>query len=155
MSILLYIVIAIVAVILVIFALFYLVKGIFILIFWFLKLLPTIIKTTFYWTIAVLFCFVLNLFDKIPPLPNIAYPLLYLIIICLIFVRMFIKHGSLFSKSGRGYKSYVLNTKSKVIHEKYSDSAETISDAHRKELSYFEALELISNNENFRFKEDI
>ena len=81
-----------------------------------------------------------------------VYPLLYSVIMSFILVRRFVKHGSLFKTSAGDYKGYVLNKKSKVIHEKYSDSEETISSQHRKELSYSEAIELINNNEKYHFK---
>ena len=160
MSILYYILIAIFSIVLIIVALFYLVKGLLFLFSLFLRLLPTIIKTTICWGIIVLLCSILQFTDKIPTLPSIVYPVLYIVILGLIVIRRFSQYGC-FSKPSIGgysggysgdYKGYVLNKKSKVIHEKYSDSEETISSHHRKEISYSEAMELINNNEKYHFK---
>ena len=156
MSILSYFAIAIAVVVLVIVALFYLVKGLFFLFSLFLRLLPTIIKAAICWGIVVLLCSILQSTNKLPTLPSIVYPVLYFVILGLIVVRRFCKYGSFFKPSSGGYsgdyKGYVLNKKSKVIHEKYSDSEETIGSHHRKEISYSEAMELINNNEKYHFK---
>ena len=152
MSILSYIAIAIAAVVLIIVALFYLAKGLINLMFLFLRLLPTMIKATIYWAVVVLVCFVLGIADVVPTFPFIVYPLLYVVILGLILVRKFIKQGSIFDTYYYDGDDYVLNKKSKVIHKKNSGSEETISPHHRKEISYSEARELISNNDKYRFK---
>ena len=155
MSILLYIILVIVAIVLIIVALFYLAKGLLALVCWFFKLLPTLIKAAVFWGILVLLYSIFKTTYDLPAPPSVAYPLLYLVIIAFILVRRYTKHGYVFKSygsSGGEYKSYVLNKKSKVIHEKYSDSAETISPHHRKELSSSEARDLIANNGKYHFK---
>ena len=155
MSILWYIILAIAAIILIIVALFYFIKGLLTLMFWFLRLLPTMIKAAIFWGVLVLLYAIFRITYDLPSLPFAVYPLLYLVIIALILVRRYTKHGYVFKSygsSGGEYKSYVLNKKSKVIHEKYSESAETISPHHRKEISSSEARELISNNGKYHFK---
>ena len=152
MTVLSYIAIAILAIILIIVVLFYLAKGLVNLMFLLLRLLPTMIKATIYWAIVVTLCFILEVPNKLPDFPGIIYPLLYLAIFVLLLVRRFVKHGSVFGSSGGEYKGYVLNKKSKVIHEKYSDSEGTISSHHKRELSYSEAMELINNNGKYHFK---
>ena len=155
MSVLLYILLALAGIVLVIVALFYLAKGLLSLFFWFLRLLPTIIKAAIFWGISLLLYAIFKDTYNLPALPAATYPLLYLVIFVLIIVRRYTKRGYVitsYGSSGGEYKGYVLNKKSKVIHEKYSDSADTISPHHRKEVSYSEAQELISNNEKYHFK---
>ena len=173
MSILAYLVIAIAAIVLVIVSLFYIVKGFLILLGWFVKLLPFLIKSAIYWGIVVMVYSVLRIGYDIPALPSAVYPILYFVIMGIILVRRYIKYGFVSGTSGNlglalllggigsvletseeEYKGYVLNKKSKVIHEKCSDSAETISPHHRKALSYSEATQLTVNSEKYRFKKD-
>ena len=155
MNIFLYILLAIVAIVLIIVALFYLAKGLISLFFGFLRLLPTLIKAAIFWGILLLLYAIFKTTYDLPTLPFAVYPVLYLAIVIYIIVRRYVKHGYVFKSygsSGGEYKGYVLNKKSKVIHEKYSDSAETISPHHRKEISSSEADELIRNNEKYHFK---
>lgn len=154
MSFLSYIAIAIATIVLGIVALFYLAKGLLALMCWFVSILPTLIKATIFWAILVVLCFALELTDVLPSLPGFIYPLLYVVVLCLISVRKFIKHGSIFTTSSGEYKGYVLNRKSKVIHDKYSDSGDTVSPHNRKELSYSEASELVRQNDRYRFKKN-
>ena len=49
---------------------------------------------------------------------------------------------------------YVLNRKTGVIHDAHDSSAETISERHRRNLSYYEASELVSRGGRYRFKKD-
>ena len=149
-----YVVIAIVSIILIIAVLFYLAKGFLILTGWFLRLLPTMIKAAIYLAIVALILSILKDRIKLPKLPMIVYLLLYFVILAFILVRRYVKYGYLFKPSGGDYKGYVLNQKSKVIHKKYSDSEETISPHHKKEVSYSEAMELINNNGKYHFKKD-
>lgn len=152
MSILLYVVLAIAAVVLVVVALFYLVKGFFVLLGWFLRLLPTMIKAGIYLAIVTVIWSMLRDRLEVPQPSGVIYLLLYFVILGLILARRYFKHGYIFKPSGGGYTSYVLNTKSKVIHEKGSDSAETISPRHRKDVSSWEAHDLVSNSEKYHFK---
>jgi len=152
MSVLLYIIIAIAALVLMVVALFYLAKGLLAVMCWFVRLLPTLIKAAIYSAILLLIYSILNSSNYLPSLPAIVYPLLYFVLLGLILVRKYFKYGSIFGPPMGDYKNYVLNKKSKVIHEKYSDSEETISSHHRKELSYSEAVDLVNNKENYRFK---
>ena len=153
MSVLLYIAIAIAAIVLGVVALFYLAKGIITLLCWFLRLIPTLIKAAIYWSLILLLCFVFEITNMLSEFP-LVYPLLYLVIVALILARKFVKQGSVFGASGGEYKGYVLNKKSKVIHEKYSGSDDSIGSHHRKELSYSEARELVDNGGKYRFKKD-
>ena len=47
---------------------------------------------------------------------------------------------------------YVLNTKSGIIHDRWSESADTIKENHRANLSSSEADELVSRKTRYRFK---
>ena len=47
---------------------------------------------------------------------------------------------------------YVLNKKSGVIHDKYSDSANTIKDNHKVEISSYDADELVNRGKRYRYK---
>ena len=171
MSILLYIALAITAVILLIVMLFYIFKGILILVSWILKLIPTMIKAGLYWIVVMIVYSTFIITNDWPRLPGVVYLILYFMIMALIFVRRYIKEGSVFGTSGNlggtlllsglgaifgasegDYKGYVLNKKSKVIHEKYSDSVDTISPHNRKEISYSEARELEMKNKKYHFK---
>lgn len=152
MSFLVYFLLGIIAIVLIIVALFYLAKGLLLLLFWFLRFLPTMIKATIYWLVIVLLYAIFWLTNDIPSLPFITFPLLYLALIALIVIRRYAKYGSVFGASGGEYTSYVLNKKSKVIHDKYSDSAETISPHNRKEITSSEARDLINNNSKYHFK---
>lgn len=62
--------------------------------------------------------------------------------------------GSSSGSSNRSYAGYVLNKKSGVIHDRWSDSADEISETHKKYISYSEALELVGRNTRYRFKEE-
>jgi len=152
MSILLYVILAIAAVVFVVVGLFYLVKGFFVLLGWFLRLLPTLIRAAIYLVIFAVIWSMLKDRFALPRLPGLVYLLLYFVILGLILARRYSKHGYIFKTSSGGYTSYVLNTKSKVIHERYSDSAETISPQHRKDVSSWEAHDLVNNREKYRFK---
>ena len=155
MTVLLYIIAAIGVIALTITALFYLVKGFFVLLGWFLRLLPTMIKAAMYFAIIALIWSMLKDRFAVPRLPGAVYLLLYFVIIGLILARRYSKHGYIFRPSGgdyQDYKGYVLNKKSKVIHQKYSDSERTIGSHHKKEISYSEAMNLINNNEKYHFK---
>ena len=153
MPILLYIIIGIAIVVLIFAGLFYLAKGLLFLLCCFLRLIPTIIKTIAIWAIVALVCSMLQTINKMPTLPGKVYLLLYFLILGFVLVRRFDKYGSIFKTSEGTYKSYVLNAKSKVIHEKYSDSERTISSHHKIELSDSEARELVNKNNKYRFKE--
>ena len=48
--------------------------------------------------------------------------------------------------------SYVLNKKSGIIHRRFSDTADTIKDEHKKPLSYSEAEELVNRGGRYRYK---
>ena len=56
------------------------------------------------------------------------------------------------SKTGSGGE-YVLNRKSGVIHDRYDDSVDTISEKNQKLISYSEAQELINRGTKYRWKE--
>ena len=146
--------IAIAAIVLIIVALFFIIKGLLLLIYWFFMLLPTIIKTTIYWAIIVMVCLALRVMEKIPEIPGVVYLVLYFVIMGLIFARRYAKHGYLVDTSGGEYQGYVVNKRTKAIHSKYSDSADTISDRNRREVSYSEAMDLVRNNEKYHFKKD-
>ena len=150
-----YIVIAIVSIVFIIIALFYLTKGLLVLTGWFLRLLPTMIKAAIYLAIVALTWSMLkDRINQLPQLPAIVYLVLYFVILGMLLVRRYVKYGYLFKSSSGDYKGYVLNKKSKVIHRKYSDSEETISPQHKKEVSYSEAMDLINNNKKYHFKQD-
>ena len=152
MSIFEYIIIAIASIVLIIVALFFLIKGLVNLLFLFLRLLPTIIKSAIYWALLTILYFSLRISNIVPELPFLFYFSFYFLIMGLILIRKYIKHGSIFDTYYVDDKSYVLNKKSKVIHEKHSASEETISPHHRKELSHSEAMDLINNNDKYHFK---
>ena len=49
---------------------------------------------------------------------------------------------------------YVLNKKSGIIHRKYDSSVDTISNRHRKSISYTEAQNLVNKGTRYRYKKD-
>lgn len=49
---------------------------------------------------------------------------------------------------------YVLNKKSGVIHKSWDHSAGTISERHRKSLSYYEAEEMVNRGKKYRYKKE-
>lgn len=56
--------------------------------------------------------------------------------------------------SGSSYDSYVLNKKTGVIHDRWDSSVDTISEHHRRSLSYTEAQDLVNRGTRYRFKRD-
>ena len=115
------------------------------------------------------------LFIKV--LPILLRLLLYCVIalplwiILLIIVPGFLDEGALFlvllviafikakgTGSAEGYSSssgsYILNKKTGVIHSSWDSSADTISDKHRRKVSYSEAQELVNRGTKYRFKKD-
>ena len=62
-----------------------------------------------------------------------------------------------YSYSGTGYSggsSYVLNKKTGVIHDRWNSSVDTISEHHRRDISYSEAQEVVNRGTRYRFKQD-
>ena len=54
---------------------------------------------------------------------------------------------------GKSYDGYVLNKKTGVIHNRWDSSVDTISEHHRREISYSEAQDLINRGTRYRFKQ--
>ena len=47
----------------------------------------------------------------------------------------------------------VLNKKTGVIHDRWDSSVDTISEHHRRDISYSEAQELVNRGTRYRFKQ--
>ena len=62
-------------------------------------------------------------------------------------IMAFVRGGS---TSGGG--GYVLNKKTGVIHDIWSSSADTISEKHRKTISFSEAEDLVNRGTKYHFK---
>lgn len=71
----------------------------------------------------------------------------------ILFIRKRKKRSHYVGCSGGYYSSnYVLNKKSGVIHEKWSESANTIKDNHKVEISAYDADKLVNRGTRYRYK---
>jgi len=63
-------------------------------------------------------------------------------------------YSSPYSSSSSYSSSYVLNKKTGVIHDSWSDSASEISDKHKKYITSSEAQSLVDRGTRYRYKKD-
>lgn len=74
------------------------------------------------------------------------------IVLNIIIVVRKIKNRNKYDDIGYYSSGYVLNKKSGVIHERWSDTASTIKDNHRVDISSYDANRLVSRGKKYRFK---
>ena len=110
----------------------------------FIKTLPILLRFLLYCAMAIPLWFVFFIF-----LPGFLDETSLLVI--LLIIALVKSGGSRSSYSGGS--SYVLNKKSGVIHNQWDPSVDTISDHHRKAISYSEAQELVNRQTRYRFKQ--
>lgn len=58
------------------------------------------------------------------------------------------------SDSSSSGGDYILNKKTGVIHSRWDSSVDTISNNHRRMISYSEAQDLVNRGTKYRFKQD-
>ena len=82
-------------------------------------------------------------------------------LLLLLLIAAIVKSGgssySGYTYSGSGYSggsSYVLNKKTGVIHDRWDSSVDTISEHHRRDISYSEAQDLVNRGTRYRFKQN-
>ena len=113
----------------------------------FIKALPALLRFLLYSIIALPVWIVLLLF-----FPGVFDEGVLTIILLVLAISKSL--GGDNDSSGYSYSSdnFVLNKRSKVIHDRWSDSVDTISERNRKNISFSEAQDLINNNQKYRFK---
>ena len=96
----------------------------------------------------ILFCFLhdTGIFDFINKYEEIFFAAIILFIIIEIISSKRNNYYDLDSDR------YVLNKKSGVIHDKWSDSAKTIKDNHKVEISSYDADKLVNRGKRYRYK---
>lgn len=123
------------------------------------KMIPVIFRFSIYCFICIPVWILLSF---IPGFYDESGFIILLFIIA--FIRTFFKNSSKnnnqpnvtypsYNYNFDSFKNYVLNKRTGIIHEKWSSTADTISEKHRKELSYSDAQELINKSRKYRFKE--
>ena len=118
-----------------------------------IKALPIILRFLLYCVMAIPLWIAFIIF--VPGFLDEGGLLLVLLIIAI--VKSGDSSYSGYSYSGSGYSggsSYVLNKKTGVIHDRWDSSVDTISEHHRRDVSYSEAQELVSRGTRYRFKQD-
>lgn len=117
-------------------------------IYLFIKALPILLRLLLYCVIALpLWIFLLIV---VPGFLDEGVLFLALLFFAIIKVKGAGSSGGYSSSSG----SYVLNKKTGIIHDSWDSSANTISNKHRKTISYSEAQNLVNRGTKYRFKKD-
>ena len=115
------------------------------LIWMLIKLIPILFRFIVYSIIALPIWIVLSIF-----IPGILDEAGFAIVLLCVAIY---KSGFWGSSDGESssFSSYILNIKSKIIHDRWSSSAKTISEKHKKPLTTSEANDLV-NSGKYRFR---
>ena len=117
-----------------------------------MKAVPILIKIALYCVAAVMIVFAIRLLIT-------GFSLMGgLLIVLLVYAVVKLKGSSYsgssyYSSDYSGGSSYVLNKKTGVIHDRWDSSVDTISEHHRRDISYSEAQELVNRGTRYRFKQ--
>ena len=118
-----------------------------------IKALPVLIKIGLYCLAAVMIFFSARLLIT-------GFKLIGVLMLVLVVYAVFKLKGSNYSGSSyyssdySGGSDYVLNKKTGVIHDRWDSSVDTISEHHRRDISYSEAQELVNRGTRYRFKQN-
>ena len=125
----------------------------------FIKILPTLLRFLLYFVCSIPVLIFLLIF--VPGFLDEAVLLLGLLLFAIAKAAGSGSSSRWTSSASSGYSgsysntgSYVLNKKTGVIHDRWDSSVDTISDNHRRSLSYSEAHALVNRGTRYRFKQD-